>query len=134
MIGAAAIRKALEARQEEIIEQIAHVVSIDSPTFPNTGTNAVSAHFAEKYRAMGADVEMIPGTHETGDHLLATFHGKREIGPHIFLIGHCDTVFSEGTVAQRPFTIKGGIAYGPGVADMKGCLVTCQFMQWRHYC
>ena len=47
MIGAAAIRKALEARQEEIIEQIAHVVSIDSPTFPSKGTNAVSSYFAE---------------------------------------------------------------------------------------
>ena len=128
MIGAAAIRKALEARQEEIIEQIAHVVNIDSPTFPNTGTNAVSSHFAERYRAMGAEVEMIPGTHETGDHLLATFHGARKNGPHIFLIGHCDTVFSEGTAAQRPFTMKDGIAYGPGVADMKGCLVTCQFV------
>ena len=127
MIGAAAIRKALEARQEEIIEQIAHVVKIDSPTFPSKGTNAVSSHFAGKYRAMGADVEMIPGTHETGDHLLVTFLGKREIGPHIFLIGHCDTVFPEGTAAQRPFTIKDDIAYGPGVADMKGCLVVCQF-------
>ena len=127
MIGAAAIRKALEVRQEEIIEQIAHAVSIDSPTFPSKGTNAVSSHFAEKYRAMGADVEMIPGTYETGDHLLVTFLGKREIGPHIFLIGHCDTVFLEGTAAQRPFTIKDEIAYGPGVADMKGCLVVCQF-------
>ena len=128
MIGAATIRNALEARQEEIIEQIAHVVSIDSPTFPGKGTNAVSSHFAEKYRAMGADIEMIPGTHETGDHLLATFHGKRKNGPHIFLIGHCDTVFPEGTAAQRPFTVKEDIAYGPGVADMKGCLVTCQFV------
>ena len=127
MIGAATIRKELEARQEEIIEQIAHVVSIDSPTFPNTGTNAVSSHFAEKYRAMGADVEMIPGTHETGDHLLATFHGARKDGPKIFLIGHCDTVFPEGTATQRPFTIRDGIAYGPGVADMKGCLVVCLF-------
>ncbi|MYA96916.1 MAG: M20 family metallopeptidase [Nitrospinae bacterium] len=128
MIGAAAIRKALEARKDEIIDQIAHVVNIDSPTFPSKGTNAVSSHFAEKYRTMGADVEMIPGTHETGDHLLATFHGKRETGPHILLIGHCDTVFPEGIAAQRPFTMKDGIAYGPGVADMKGCLVTCQFM------
>ena len=128
MIGAAAIRKALEARKDEIIDQIAHVVNIDSPTFPSKGTNAVSSHFAEKYRAMGADVEMIPGTHETGDHLLATFQGKRATGPPILLIGHCDTVFPEGTAAQRPFTMKDGIAYGPGVADMKGCLVTCQFM------
>ena len=58
---------------------------------------------------------------------MATFHGARKNGPHIFLIGHCDTVFSEGTAAQRPFTIKDGIAYGPGVVDMKGCLVVCQF-------
>ena len=128
MIGAAAIRKALDARKDEIIEQIAHVVSIDSPTFPNTGTNIISSHFAEKYRDMGAEVGMIPGTHETGDHLLATFHGARNDAPHIFLIGHCDTVFPEGTAAKRPFTTKDGIAYGPGVADMKGCLVTCQFV------
>ena len=128
MIGAAAIRKALDARKDEIIEQMAHVVNIDSPTFPNTGTNVVSAYFAEKYRAMGADIEMIPGTHETGDHLLATFHGTRENGPHIFLIGHCDTVFPEGTAAQRPFTARDGLAYGPGVADMKGCLVVCLFV------
>ena len=128
MIGAATIRKSLEARKDEIIEQIAHVVNIDSPTFPNTGTNAVSSHFAEKYLEMGAEVEMIPGTHETGDHLLATFHGARKNGPQIFLIGHCDTVFTEGTAAQRPFTIKDGIAYGPGVVDMKGCLVVCQFV------
>ena len=128
MIGAATIRKSLEARKDEIIEQIAYVVNIDSPTFPNTGTNAISSHFAEKYLDMGAEVEMIPGTHETGDHLLATFHGARKDGPHVFLIGHCDTVFAEGNAAQRPFTIKDGMAYGPGVVDMKGCLVVCQFV------
>lgn len=128
MIGAAVIRKALEARKEEIIEQIAHIVNIDSPTFPNTGTNIVSSKFADKYSALGAEVEMIPGAHETGDHILATFHGARKDGPHIFLIGHCDTVFPEGTASRRPFTVKDGVAYGPGVADMKGCLVTCQFV------
>ena len=53
MIGAATIRKSLEARKDEIIEQIAYVVNIDSPTFPNTGTNAVSSHFAKKYLEMG---------------------------------------------------------------------------------
>jgi len=32
-------------------------------------------------------------------------------------------VFDRGTVQQRPFTIRDGRAYGPGVADMKGGLV-----------
>jgi glutamate carboxypeptidase len=35
-----------------------------------------------------------------------------------------DTVFDEGTVAQRPFSIDGDIARGPGVSDMKGGLLT----------
>ena len=127
MIGAAAVRKYLEARREAIIEEIARMVNIDSPTFPGEGTNAVSAHFAEKYRGMGADVEMIPGARGTGDHLLATLRGAREKGPRILVIGHCDTAFPEGTAARRPFSVEGGAARGPGVADMKGALVTCRF-------
>jgi glutamate carboxypeptidase len=35
-----------------------------------------------------------------------------------------DTVFDEGTVAERPFRIDGDIARGPGVSDMKGGLLT----------
>ena len=34
-----------------------------------------------------------------------------------------DTVFSEGTVAQRPFRIDDGIARAPGVSDMKAGLL-----------
>ena len=38
-------------------------------------------------------------------------------------MGHRDTVFPDGEAARRPFTIRDGIAYGPGVADMKAGLV-----------
>ncbi len=44
--------------------------------------------------------------------------------PYITLIGHLDTVFKEGESAKRPFTVKDGLAYGPGVADMKGGIIT----------
>ena len=33
-----------------------------------------------------------------------------------------DTVFPKGTAAARPFHIENGIAYGPGVMDMKSGL------------
>jgi glutamate carboxypeptidase len=46
----------------------------------------------------------------------------------IVLMGHCDTVFPDGTVAQRPFRIDGNQASGPGVADMKAGLVMNTFV------
>ena len=41
----------------------------------------------------------------------------------IVLLGHMDTVFKDGTVAERPFKIVDGKAYGPGCLDMKGGIV-----------
>jgi glutamate carboxypeptidase len=42
----------------------------------------------------------------------------------LLLIGHMDTVFDPGTVAERSFAIDAdGIAHGPGVTDMKSGLL-----------
>jgi len=41
----------------------------------------------------------------------------------VALLGHTDTVFAMGTVAERPFRREGDRCFGPGVADMKGGLV-----------
>jgi glutamate carboxypeptidase len=43
------------------------------------------------------------------------------------LLGHYDTVWPLGTVANRPFTIDGNIVRGPGVFDMKGGLAQIVF-------
>ena len=39
------------------------------------------------------------------------------------MIGHTDTVFDDGTVAERPFRVEGERAFGPGTSDMKGGLL-----------
>jgi len=57
-----------------------------------------------------------------GNTVVGTFHGART-GPRVLLIGHMDTVFDAGTAAARPFRIDDGIAYGPGVTDMKSGLL-----------
>ena len=38
------------------------------------------------------------------------------------ILGHYDTVWPVGTIAERPFEIDGNIIRGPGVFDMKGGL------------
>ena len=55
---------------------------------------------------------------QTGD---SRNHGK------VLMICHLDTAFPEGSAKANPFTIKGNIATGPGVVDMKACLVGCLY-------
>jgi glutamate carboxypeptidase len=123
MIGAEKYLARIGPRLNDMIEELKHVVSIDSPTFPGTGTTKVASHFEERYRAIGGEVDRIPGTHGTGDHLIVRFQGKRRDKHKLFLIGHCDTVFPEGEAARRPFIVDGDLGRGPGVVDMKGGLV-----------
>jgi len=43
------------------------------------------------------------------------------------LIGHYDTVWPRGEAARRPFFIREGKAYGPGVYDMKAGVLQAMF-------
>ena len=49
----------------------------------------------------------------------------------VLLIGHRDTVFPKGEAAPRPFRIAKGRAYGPGVCDMKGRVLSTTRSCWR---
>ena len=42
--------------------------------------------------------------------------------PSQLVLGHFDTVWPVGTVAERPFRIDGNVVHGPGSFDMKGGL------------
>ena len=46
----------------------------------------------------------------------------------VMFVGHFDTVFEPGTAAERPFSIEGDRAMGPGVADMKGGLLLAFYL------
>ena len=43
--------------------------------------------------------------------------------PGVLILGHHDTVFPLGALAERPFTVSDGQATGPGVFDMKAGIV-----------
>ena len=59
-----------------------------------------------------------PATPSVGDNIVATLQGKGS--KNFLLMIHYDTVFAEGSAAERPFRMDGQRAYGPGVADAKG--------------
>ena len=72
----------------------------------------------------GWEVERLSRTRASpklGDLVIGTLRGAG--GPNVLLVGHMDTVFDDGTVAERPFRVEGDIARGPGVSDMKAGLL-----------
>src|SRR5579859_2308076 len=98
------------------------IVNIDSGTYTKAGVDRVSAYLQQRFQDFGFSTSL---QHEQGygDQLIATHTGSASTGARILLIGHLDTVFSEGEAERRPFTItkRHGqqIATGPGVLDMK---------------
>lgn len=98
--------------------------NIDCGSYSPVGVNQVAAWVADAFAGLGGEVERRPDPSGSyGDTVIGTFRGRPGAGPRILLIGHMDTVFSDGTVAQRPFSIDGDIARGAGVTDMKGGLL-----------
>jgi len=109
------------------------MVDIDSGSYNKPGIDAVGAVIERFLAGQGIGVVRLPQSRH-GDCLRATVPGDGpgapggNAGRNILLMGHRDTVFPDGEVARRPFTIRDGIAYGPGVADMKAGLVMNAFV------
>jgi glutamate carboxypeptidase len=59
-----------------------------------------------------------------GEPVALTWHRGDPADPaRVLILGHIDTVWPRGTLAARPFEVRAGRAYGPGVFDMKAGLV-----------
>jgi Acetylornithine deacetylase/Succinyl-diaminopimelate desuccinylase and related deacylases len=118
----------LKAHEQEMLELLERVVNIDSGSYNKAGVDKVCEIFREQLEASGISTTVFP-LEEYGNCLLAEVPGTAgPDAPHVLLLGHMDTVFPDGTVAQRPYKVENGIAYGPGVADMKAGLVMNTFV------
>ncbi|WP_122668181.1 M20 family metallopeptidase [Pseudomonas viridiflava] len=102
---------------EALLQQL---VDTDSNSYDKAGVDAVGDLLAAQLQADGIGVERI-AVEGFGDVLLAELPGGP--GKPVLLLGHRDTVFPKGTTTARGYTRDEKLAYGPGVADMKGGLV-----------
>lgn len=117
----------LAARGDEMVELLRGAVNIDSGSYDKAGVDAVGAHFETFFAAHGIRTER--EAHDTfGDAIHVIVDDAPTNEKPVVLMGHRDTVFPKGEVAKRPFTIKDGKAYGPGVADMKAGVVMNAFV------
>ena len=105
---------------DPFLDDLRILVDIDSGTYTPGGVAAVADQLQPRFEALGAAVERVPGE-ALGPQLVARFKGSG--AGRVLLIGHMDTVFPEGEVARRPFAVRDGQAFGPGVLDMKSGLL-----------
>nr|WSW70816.1 M20 family metallopeptidase [Streptomyces sp. NBC_00995] len=126
----AALLKLAQARKPHYLEALAELVAIDSGSYSPAGVDRVGTVVARRLAALGfetAHVKLPPvGDRRTGELLMGRKRGAlpvEEGGRRILLAAHMDTVFEDGTAQERPFSIIGSQARGPGVSDDKGGLV-----------
>jgi glutamate carboxypeptidase len=107
-----------KAEQPAYLETVKQLVAVDTGTGQQAGLSTVSQMLVERLKALGAEVSSRPATPSAGDNIVGTLKGQGS--KDFLLMVHYDTVFAEGSAAERPFRIDDSRAYGPGVADAKG--------------
>ena len=113
----------LRAMLPDYMADLERLVDIDCGSYTKSGVDEVGSWVQRAFAELGARVEVTPHAEPHGDTVTGILGDNDAHGPTVMLVGHMDTVFDPGTVAQRPFRIEGGRALGPGVSDMKGGLL-----------
>ncbi len=111
----------IDGHREEMLSLWQELVNMESGSGNKAGIDAVSSRLQQVLDGEGA-ITRVAEMAKAGNMLIGEVGAGRG-KPAVLFMGHMDTVFSLGTVAKRPFTIKEGTAYGPGALDMKGGIV-----------
>lgn len=112
----------IASRHEQFINDFQTIVNIDSSSDNKKGIEKVARFFETRFRNIGLESRVM----FLGDEKIPCLYAEHKNGDKPFdvmFLGHMDTVFPEGEVAKRPFSIQDGKAFGPGVCDMKGGLL-----------
>ncbi|QRF56202.1 M20/M25/M40 family metallo-hydrolase [Variovorax paradoxus] len=116
-----AVLDAATQKKEESLKLLERLVNIDSGSTNAEGLEKVRTLVVDELRQLGARIETFPAEPHPGSNVVATFTGTGK--KKILILAHIDTVFKDGTAAAKPFYVKDGRAYGPGVMDNKGGVV-----------
>jgi glutamate carboxypeptidase len=124
-VDAQGLRRIASGRYDDFVAVLEEMVNVDCGSYSPAGVNFIADMCEARLRDHGWEVEASACRSTAaapGDLVIGRLRGAG--GPNVLLVGHMDTVFDDGTVAERPFQIDGDMARGPGVSDMKGGLLT----------
>ncbi|MFZ1010714.1 MAG: M20 family metallopeptidase [Candidatus Sulfotelmatobacter sp.] len=108
--------------QSHIVQTIRKLVEIESPSDHKASADRMASVLAAEFEALGGRVKLHRSA-DFGNSLQIDFvRGSRSQSANrrpILLLGHHDTVYPLGTLANMPCKVESGNLHGPGVLDMK---------------
>jgi glutamate carboxypeptidase len=118
------IYETLKRQQKDMLEVLKALVEHESPSHNKVLSDILAGKLAELFEELTGGRTQRISVEGYGDFIRGEFGGGEG---QIFLVGHYDTVFPEGTLRERPFRIEGNAGFGPGIYDMKGGLTAGLF-------
>ncbi len=112
-----------QGQRGRMVEMIQRLVEMESPSDDKPSVDRLVNFLAKEYRSIGAKAKIHP-VQNFGNHLQVEMGAGK---PQVLVLGHTDTVWPKGTLKTFPFGVKGRVAVGPGIFDMKASLVTLCF-------
>ncbi len=107
----------LNGQQDQIVTELERYTTIESCSRDKAGVDEVGRALIPMLEEMGFTIERIE-EEAFGDHLVARRQGNGQ-GKLLGSI-HLDTIWPRGTLRENPFRVENGLAFGPGIRDMKG--------------
>ena len=112
--------------QDELVTFLSKLVAAESPSLDPPLHDEVLRQLSNALQGLDFCVKRLPGR-TTAGHLYARPATRLRHGSYQLLIGHCDTVWPEGTLRNMPVRISDGRLHGPGMFDMKAGLTQLVF-------
>jgi len=102
-------------RRDEFVALVRQLVEHESPSAVPAAFPPLFTLLESRLQPLGWRCRRLPGR-RTGGAFLARPERR---GPYQLVVGHLDTVWPVGTLAEMPWNESGDVLRGPGVFDMK---------------
>ena len=118
---ASALLAGARARRDAMVAHLVALAEMESPSADAAAQQPLLDHVQAELASRGMRVVRRAGT-RTGGYVVAAPDPARA-WPYGLLVGHVDTVWPRGTLAERPVVLDGDVLRGPGTYDMKAGVV-----------
>lgn len=116
----------IEENREAVILFLEELVNLEGRHGEKERLRKTAAFLKRNFDEIGLETELIEVGSDNAP-IVTGLLNKDVTEKEIVFTGHYDTVFAAGSAGEKPFHIKDGKAYGPGVCDMKGGIAIAFF-------